>query len=147
MHIGSSRDRAVFQLPGNSNPRYPYTLNGQVTQVSVERDLGVCIDSSLQPSKLCVEAAKRGNRILGMIKIIFCFLKQDIIVVRLYKQLVRRHLEFRDFEIVSRNFEIVSRNFEIISRNFEIMNSRNCYLSSVGHRRNITFNQKFTTNQ
>ena len=79
---------------GSSNPRYPYTLNGQVMQeVSVERDLGVYIDSSLQPSKQCVEAAKRGNRILGMIKRNFSFLKQDI-VVRLYKQLVRPHLEY-----------------------------------------------------
>ena len=64
---------------GSSNPRYPYTLNGQVMQeVSVERDLvGVYIGSSLQPSKQCVEAAKRGNRILGMIKRNFSFCKQD----------------------------------------------------------------------
>ena len=39
------------------------------------------------------KAAKRGNRILGMIKRNFSFLKQDI-VVRLYKQLVRPHLEY-----------------------------------------------------
>ena len=38
-------------------------------EVSIERDLGVYIDSSLHPSKYCVEAAKRGNRILGMIKV------------------------------------------------------------------------------
>lgn len=56
-------------------------------------DLGVHIDSSLQPAKQCVEAAKKANRILGMIKRNFCFLKQDI-VVRLYKQLVRPHLEY-----------------------------------------------------
>ena len=46
-------------------------------EVSVERDLGVYIDSSLQSSKQCVEAAKRGNRILGMIKRNFSFCKQD----------------------------------------------------------------------
>ena len=87
-------DKCKVMHIGSSNPRYPYTLNGQVMQeVSVERDLGVYIDSSLQPSKQCVEAAKRGNRILGMIKRNFSFLKQDI-VVRLYKQLVRPHLEY-----------------------------------------------------
>ena len=87
-------DKCKVMHIGSSNPRYPYTLNGQVMQeVSVERDLGVYIDSSLQPSKQCVEAAKRGNRILGMIKRNFSFLKQDI-VVRLYKQLVRPHLKY-----------------------------------------------------
>ena len=47
----------------------------------------------VEVTKQCVEAAKRGNRILGMIKRYFSFLKQDI-VVRLYKQLVRPHMEY-----------------------------------------------------
>ena len=48
-------DKCKVMHIGSSNPRYPYTLNGQVMQeVSVERDLGVYIDSSLQPSKQCV---------------------------------------------------------------------------------------------
>ena len=55
--------------------------------------MSIYIDSSLKPSKQCVETAKRGNRILGMIKRNFSFLIQDI-VVRLYKQLVRPHLEY-----------------------------------------------------
>ncbi|PIK40492.1 hypothetical protein BSL78_22653 [Apostichopus japonicus] len=79
---------------GSSNQKFTYNLNGvELQEVSVERDLGIYIDSSLQPSKHCLEAAKRGNRVLGMIKRNFSFLKEDI-VVRLYKQLVRPHLEY-----------------------------------------------------
>ncbi|PIK38302.1 hypothetical protein BSL78_24867 [Apostichopus japonicus] len=79
---------------GSSNHKFTYNLNGvELQEVSVERDLGIYIDSSLQPSKHCLEAAKRGNRVLGMIKRNFSFLKEDI-VVRLYKQLVRPHLEY-----------------------------------------------------
>ncbi|PIK53867.1 putative ATP-binding cassette sub-family F member 2 [Apostichopus japonicus] len=47
-------------------------------EVFAERDLGIYIDSSLQPSKQCLEAAKRGNRVLGMIKRNFNFLKEDM---------------------------------------------------------------------
>ena len=55
--------------------------------------LGVFVDSSMKPSKQCIEAAKKGNRVLGMIRRNFRFLGNDI-VLRLYKQLVRPHLEY-----------------------------------------------------
>ena len=49
---------------GSSNPKFSYSLDGESLQdVLLERDLGVFIDSSMKPSKLCIEAAKRGNKV------------------------------------------------------------------------------------
>ena len=56
-----------------------------------ERDLGVIMHSIAKPSRQCVEAAKRANRILGMIKRTIVIREQDV-VLRLYKSLVRPHL-------------------------------------------------------
>ena len=79
---------------GNKNPMYSYNLDGEnLQEVLIERDLGVFVDSSMKPSKQCIEAAKKGNRVLGMIRRNFRFLGKDI-VLRLYKQLVRPHLEY-----------------------------------------------------
>ena len=44
-------------------------------------------------SKQCSEAARKGNWILGLIRQHFKFLHKDV-VVRLYKQMVRPHLEY-----------------------------------------------------
>ena len=49
--------------------------------------------SNAKPSKQCVEAAKRANRILGMTKRTIVSREQDV-VLRLYKSLVRPHLEY-----------------------------------------------------
>src|SRR6218665_2688606 len=48
---------------------------------------------SAKPSRQCVEAAKRANIILGMIKRTIVSREQDVIL-RLYKSLVRLHLEY-----------------------------------------------------
>ena len=58
-----------------------------------ERDLEVIMHCSVKPSRQCVEAAKRANRILGMIKRTIVSREQDV-VLRLYKSLVRPHLEY-----------------------------------------------------
>ena len=79
---------------GQSNHNLHYSMNG-VTLVSVEdeRDLGVNISNSLKPSKQCAMAAARANRILGLIRRNFNCLGREV-VLNLYKQLVRPHLEY-----------------------------------------------------
>jgi len=58
-----------------------------------ERDLGVIMHSSAKSLRQCVEAAKRATRILGMVKRTIVSRKQGM-VLRLYKSLVRPHLEY-----------------------------------------------------
>jgi len=79
---------------GYGNASFPYNINGRNLQVvEREKDLGVYLDSSMKTSKQCAEAARRGNWILGLIRRHFKFLHKDV-VVRLYKQMVRPHLEY-----------------------------------------------------
>jgi len=51
-----------------SNKKFKYDLGGVTLRASdEERNLGVIMHSSAKPSRKCVEAANRANRILGMI--------------------------------------------------------------------------------
>jgi hypothetical protein len=53
----------------------------------------VIFGSNFKVSKQCIKAAKKGNQILGLIKrTITCRSKE--IIIRLYKSLVRPHLEY-----------------------------------------------------
>ena len=80
MHIGSSE--------------YTYSMNNSNLEVvSEEKDLGVIFTDSFKPSSQCCKAAKTANQILGMVKRNFNFLGKNI-VLRLYKMLVRPHLEY-----------------------------------------------------
>lgn len=48
---------------------YTYYLNGlELDESFVERDLAVNIGSAMKPSRQCVEAAKGGSEILGVIR-------------------------------------------------------------------------------
>ena len=69
-------------------------MNGStLNSVSQEKDLGVIITGDLKPSRQCATAAARANGVLGLIKRNFsCFRKE--IVLNLYKQLVRPHLDY-----------------------------------------------------
>lgn len=79
---------------GKQNANHSYELCGKELLVtSEERDLGVVIDSSLKPSRQCVEAAKKGNRLLGIIKRTMVSRDKDTIL-RLYKAMVRPNLEY-----------------------------------------------------
>ena len=87
-------DKCKVMHVGTRNRRYMYNINGRnLKAVKFEKDLGVYLDSSLKPSRQCVESARRANWILGLIRRHFKFLHKDV-VVRLYKQLVRPHLEY-----------------------------------------------------
>ena len=82
MHIGSKNDKAK------------YTMNGkELKTTQTECDLGFSMNDDLKPSKHCVEAVKKANKILGMIKRNFVHLNKTL-VTKLYKQMVRPRLEY-----------------------------------------------------
>jgi len=86
-------DKCSVMHMGKGNRKFEYNIGGVTLRASEEeRDLGVIMHSSAKPSRQCVEAAKRANRILGMIKRTIVSREQDVIL-RLYKSLVRPHLE------------------------------------------------------
>ena len=100
MHIGTQKENRRYELCGK-----------ELKVATEERDLGVIIHNSLKPSRQCAEAAKKGNQILGIIKRTIVSRDKEIIT-RLYKTLVRPHLEYcvqawnpylkKDIEILER---------------------------------------------
>src|SRR6218665_1132820 len=62
-------DKCSVMHMGRGNKKFKYDIGGVALRASEEeRNLGVIMHSSAKPSRQCVEAAKRANRILGMIK-------------------------------------------------------------------------------
>ena len=66
---------------------------GRLGEVREERDLGVRIVSDLKASAHCAYVCSRANRVLGMIGRTVVF-KSPEVLTRLYKSLVRPHLEY-----------------------------------------------------
>ena len=64
-----------------------------LTEVSEERNLGICVSANLKSSIQCCQAANRANRILGLLKRSITGRRMKILVP-LYKCLVRPHLEY-----------------------------------------------------
>ena len=82
MHIGAQNLEEEYFMEGN-----------KLEKVSEEKDLGVIISKNFKVSKQCIKAAKKGNQILGLIKRTITCRKKEV-VIRLYKSLVRPHLEY-----------------------------------------------------
>ena len=79
---------------GYNNNQYDYFIGDELVQnIKEEKDLGVIIDHSLSCSTQCAQAAKTANRKLGQIKRTFTY-KSKGMVKKLYKALVRPHLEY-----------------------------------------------------
>lgn len=79
---------------GKSQMHYPYFMNNQkLEEVIQEKDLGVLISNDLKVSQQCQLACGKATRILGMIHRTITF-KHPVILIRLYKSLVRPHLEY-----------------------------------------------------
>ena len=79
---------------GRTNVKTDYSMGDTVlAKCSSEKDLGVNLSDTLKAEKQCAEAAKKGNRVLSLIKCNFKFFTKDIII-RLHKQMVRPHLEY-----------------------------------------------------
>ena len=79
---------------GHNNPKYEYFMNGiKLSEVKIEKDIGVKVSHDLKPSIQCLEAAKTANYMLGTISRAFHFRDRHVFL-NLYKQYVRCHLEF-----------------------------------------------------
>ena len=69
-------------------------MEGQTLDtVDSEKDLGIMISSDLKSSNQCIQACRKASKMLGMIKRTISY-KNPEIMVRLYKTLVRPHLEY-----------------------------------------------------
>ena len=87
-------DKCGVMHLGAQNPHHTYTMGStQLTESTVEKDLGVLVHKSLKVASQCAAAAKKGNRALGMIKRNFAFRSKEVIL-KLYKSLVRPHLDY-----------------------------------------------------
>ena len=87
-------DKCSVMHFGHQNPHHTYTLGDkQLKESTEEKDLGVLVNKSLKVASQCAAAAKKGNRVLGMIKRNFTYRSKEV-VLKLYKSLVRPHLDY-----------------------------------------------------
>ena len=85
----------VLQL-GYNNNQYTYDMAGvELQNTPCEKDLGVYIDNKLKFHDHVAHAIDKGNKMLGLIKNTFSCLDEETIP-KLYKALVRPHLEYRN---------------------------------------------------
>src|SRR6218665_4163604 len=96
-YYSTCMDKCSVMHMGKGNKKFKYDIAGVTLRASEEeRYLGIIMHRSAKPSRQFVEASKRVNRInriLGMIKRTIVSREQDVIL-RLYKSLMRPHLEY-----------------------------------------------------
>ena len=92
--MGFNLDKCKVMHIGGKNENAKYEMGGKVLdEVVEEKDLGVIITKDFKVAKQCAEAAKTGNKVLGMIHRTFTN-KSKYIVKKLHKSLVRPHLDY-----------------------------------------------------
>ena len=83
---------------GSKNPQRDYSISindqeFQVAKCEEEKDLGVTFDKKLSFDNHIANAINKANQMIGIIRRTFTFLDENIFM-RLYKALVRPHLEY-----------------------------------------------------
>lgn len=79
---------------GHNNRQYDYFMGDNPIETShVEKDLGVIITDTLNVTEQCVKASNKANAMLGMINRAIKYKTKEV-VVKLYKSLVRPHLDY-----------------------------------------------------
>lgn len=92
--LGFNSKKCKVMHFGKKNPKYQYSMNGDViSTVTEEKDLGVVFSDNLSFSKYICNSAAKANRILGLIKRSFNYITKESFLV-LYKSYVRPHLEY-----------------------------------------------------
>ena len=87
-------DKCKIMHLGKTNPRHTYTMGGvDLETTSGERDLGVLVDDRLEFDKHIKGIVNKANRRLGIIKIGFPYLDEDMFM-NIYPVLVRPLLEY-----------------------------------------------------
>jgi len=86
-------DKCKVMHFGKTSKAYSYCLDGLPATEVTEKDLGVIISKDLKVSKQCSAAYSKANKMLGVINRTVTYKSTDI-MLRLYKSVVRPHLEY-----------------------------------------------------
>jgi len=90
----SNTDKCKVLHFGFNNPHIDYSMDGVKLQlVKEEKNLGVTVSADMKWERQCIEAIKKANKMLGLIKRNFQDKSKDT-VIPLYKSLVRPHLKY-----------------------------------------------------
>ena len=79
---------------GRNHPEFDYQLHNTILEeVEEEKDIGVVVDDQLRFHKHISEKVTKANNVMGIIRRSFTHLNEEIFL-KLYKALVRPHLEY-----------------------------------------------------